>query len=989
MYSYLDNLQDSPGGQTATPSASSALLAGIYSGYKNSFIDAAVTKAKEITALHLRDDQLSPEQIKKQYDLDIDRPVSESFLRGVLVSKEQQDSAVKFMDDYVESEGSKALPVIGSFLGFAPDVLPFVLLGMPASAGVAGAISRIGVSLGANISRGQAFTMATGVVEGLLSGGFQKLQLEEDILTDTKGSFSPLEMGLLGGALGSLGSLFYRQGQIKLAERVWDSYTDRITNPRGVIRIGLKKERWGFTELSRDKLASEMDIFARKSLGKTQKGTFKPGNIRYKGANYYKEYFIRKVRKADVGYESLSYDEKIQFSNFVRDFMEEVLSFRGAMGGLEGVGDMFKERLKKFRGTKGVLTPVEVERANLKRAKVNEGSLQDILNLHKLNTRGGVAGVNKFGGILAGGGVAAAGAVALEKGFEGENLKEIEMTFKAETKNFLLYFDEMPHNPALYDKFSFLKDKKTEIESVSSDIDASTVDTIGDMGFEIDFSSFGDSHKNYNNFLYALNLGDFEEALTDVQVDAIKNFGVAIDRLDMNNPTSSSMEEILGYVKELYGKEYILDTPTGVKEFLLDMEYLKTLRSDGVGWGMSHNKVLREAEQRIHSFQGTEIEGYPFLELENKLKELKAKGEDVAGMGVRETVEKVGTSIYKLVKEFSGERVYQKEGVKSYLEGSLTLEPAFKPLIEKVNNLVKRLDEESFEKVFEEIKEIFGGEDNELQVTLVDYFTGDYSYHGSDVLKSFQGRVPGLKAGTVLYDYEGDTETYEEYLKNNPKLIEADVVNMSLAPPESRKEEKRFHNIMKAAQKHKQIVFHAGGNYESAQEDARELRGKYKNLVFIFEGITKDNPQKGLAKYFKLKKEKKFKGPILLPPGPRTSELGFFGVFFKKKGVIEEGNVTHRHGSSYATPQAMASYVQYYNSIVGGLYKPGPYLKGLISEMAKKGNKFDVNKYHGEIKMRVLQDWLGEIYLHNDSTGLVYNRVDRKRKLNIVPLVKP
>ena len=219
QFSITDNFADIPKFiiNTQEVKPHEALLAGMYTGYKGSFINAMLEKVQKESSSIVSKIQnqhfYTPEEAKEIFGMEFKKPVSARYLHGFLDTLDGVKNAEQLKSKYADQEGGSILPFLGDLgAGLLADSLPFIFVGFPASRIVRGAVGSLLRKTGLALNTADEFKYATALTEGVLSSAMQQVVEERDVqigLKDSVTQANVLGAGFLGGYFGGLAGKAY------------------------------------------------------------------------------------------------------------------------------------------------------------------------------------------------------------------------------------------------------------------------------------------------------------------------------------------------------------------------------------------------------------------------------------------------------------------------------------------------------------------------------------------------------------------------------------------------------------------------------------------------------------------------------------------------------------------------------------------------------------------------------------------------------------
>ena len=219
QFSITDNFADIPKFiiNTQEVKPHEALLAGMYTGYKGSFINAMLEKVQKESSNIVSKIQnqhfYTPEEAKEIFGMEFKKPVSARYLHGFLDTLDGVKNAEQLKSKYADQEGGSILPFLGDLgAGLLADSLPFIFVGFPASRIVRGAVGPLLRKTGLALNTADEFKYATALTEGVLSSAMQQVVEERDVqigLKDSVTQANVLGAGFLGGYFGGLAGKAY------------------------------------------------------------------------------------------------------------------------------------------------------------------------------------------------------------------------------------------------------------------------------------------------------------------------------------------------------------------------------------------------------------------------------------------------------------------------------------------------------------------------------------------------------------------------------------------------------------------------------------------------------------------------------------------------------------------------------------------------------------------------------------------------------------
>ena len=186
-----------------------ALMAGAYTGFKGSFVNSVLEKvereATDIYAKIKNEEMYSPKQAEELFGFRFNKPVSAKYLHGFLETVKGVKNAEELQSRYVEQGGSGIVPIVGSIAGITADVLPFFMVGLPASKLLAHKTGKAMINLGLAKDLPTVLRNTTAITEGILGAGMVKTLEERDVtlgLKDEVNKANVLGAGILSSVLG-------------------------------------------------------------------------------------------------------------------------------------------------------------------------------------------------------------------------------------------------------------------------------------------------------------------------------------------------------------------------------------------------------------------------------------------------------------------------------------------------------------------------------------------------------------------------------------------------------------------------------------------------------------------------------------------------------------------------------------------------------------------------------------------------------------------
>ena len=214
QYRVTDNFIDIPDfvAKTQQFKPHEAFFAGAYGGIKNSFLSTMFeTVQRETANIYAKvknEEMYTPEQAKKIFGMNFNKPVSAKYLHGFLDTLEAEENAKMLVSRYTEGGGSNIVPMLGSLgSGLLADAIPFVFVGFPAGRAVASATGPFLRRIGMATTYMDEMKFAIATSEGFLTAGMVEVQQRRDVmqgLKDEVNQASVIGAGMLGAYFGGI-----------------------------------------------------------------------------------------------------------------------------------------------------------------------------------------------------------------------------------------------------------------------------------------------------------------------------------------------------------------------------------------------------------------------------------------------------------------------------------------------------------------------------------------------------------------------------------------------------------------------------------------------------------------------------------------------------------------------------------------------------------------------------------------------------------------
>ena len=194
-------------------SAPQALMAAITMGVKDSFVGSVIQwstqKLADIQSKIKGGKILEPKELKERYGIQSKSSLSEDAANLIFEDKQSRKNLDAVVNSYTAAGGSKALPIIGNFLGFGADfVLPYGILG------------KVSVYAGKFVGLAKRASIVSGGAAGeaLIGYGFSYMEQKGSILRGEKQEHSVAEdlaVSALAGMIGGGVAAFMTRGASK------------------------------------------------------------------------------------------------------------------------------------------------------------------------------------------------------------------------------------------------------------------------------------------------------------------------------------------------------------------------------------------------------------------------------------------------------------------------------------------------------------------------------------------------------------------------------------------------------------------------------------------------------------------------------------------------------------------------------------------------------------------------------------------------------